>query len=467
MPIFQGGIPGFLTRKSQVTTRQQQQQEKPQTANLKFLPVENAQALLASSNRRQEISNNLHARLGLSPENHEELCNSLLKRFAEFVQNLPETATNYYARQGGLLDHALERTDTALTLVRGYFLPDGSEAAPLTEPQTLWMYAVYSASILRGIGRIMTEFRIDVYNRQGGLSRKWQPYDGSMLSQGKYYQYHFVKPQPDSFMRRNTLLLARQLMPVEGFRWISGNSEVLRVWLALLDENDRSAGTFGHVISQADAQAILREWQRQHAKVNAKVEVKDLDLADFDFVDKVEKELGKDKLGDKDKNDKVLADMTDWIRRQLASGELLINRQHLLSVPGGLLITAELFSLFVQRYPEYKVFQSMQSAFGTGQHLISGGVAGGLATYTHTQTGAKHSGMVLHNANLVLPETFRVATAQNVTQTMTAGEFAKQSSSLVAASTSEPTVHQLIAPDGKLVDSVTATVSKAPASSFR
>jgi integrating conjugative element relaxase (TIGR03760 family) len=460
MPIFQG-IPGFLTTKSQVTN-QRRQQEKPQINTHKLLPIEHTQALLDLSGRRQKIVNNLSSRLGLSAENYANRCRPLVERFVEFVQQLPETVTSYYARRGGLVDHALERTETALTLVRGYFLPDGSEATPLTEPQTLWLYAVFSASILRGIGRVMTEFRVDIYNRQGTLSQQWQPYNGSMLSQGGYYQYHFVKPQPDPFMRRNTLLLARQLMPVEGFRWISGNPEVLRVWLALLDEDDRSAGTFGYVISQADAQAILREWQRQQATADLSIDAVDSDFADF--ANEVEQELNK--LQDKDKSDKVLADMTDWVRSQLASGELLINRQHLFSVPGGLLITAELFSLFVQLYPEYKVFQSMQGAFGTGQHLVSGGLAGGLATYAHTRTGAQYSGMVLHNANLVLPATFKVATAQGATQTMTANEFAKQSSQLVAASASAPVVHQYISPTGQLVDQTTTTAPNVGRSRF-
>ena len=42
-------------------------------------------------------------------------------------------------------------------------------------------------------------------------------------------------------------------MPVSGFAWIASNPQVLAVWLALLNEDQRSAGTLGAILIRADA----------------------------------------------------------------------------------------------------------------------------------------------------------------------------------------------------------------------
>ncbi len=451
--IFQG-MQNILTKQFYATNKSSpppESEQKKSPFQHQRLPIEPAKTLLEIPSR-QTLIKNWPTRMSFSEENYANHCQPLLDNFVEFTQQLPETLTSYYAHTGGLIDHALERTDTALTLVRGYFLPDGSESSPLTEPQTLWIYAVFSASILRGIGKIITEFRIDICNQHGQVSQQWQPYNGSMLSLDSHYQYHFLKPQPDAFKRRNTLLLARQLMPAEGFRWITSNSEVLRIWQALLDEDDRSAGSFGHVISQADADAIARSWQQ-----TAVTDLVDIDSDFAGFLDNVEDRI--DPHSHEDNEGKFLADISDWIRRQLESGELLINRQHLFAVAGGLLITSDLFRLFVQNYPEYQALQSMQTAFGSGQGLISAGLQGDLATFIHTQDGTKVSGVVLNNPHLVLPQTFKQAQANGQVQTITAQEFSQQSSELVAVTSAAATVHQKISPTGQLE---TQTSSSAP-----
>ena len=62
---------------------------------------------------------------------------------------------------------------------------------------------------------------------------------------GSHYHFEFL-PEGDKDLRcRLNVLLARLLMPASGFAWIISNPQVLAVWLALLSEDARSAGTLG------------------------------------------------------------------------------------------------------------------------------------------------------------------------------------------------------------------------------
>jgi hypothetical protein len=47
-------------------------------------------------------------------------------------------------------------------------------------------------------------------------------------------------------------------MPASGFAWIISNPQVLAVWLALLSDDARAAGTLGAILIRADAIAIQR-----------------------------------------------------------------------------------------------------------------------------------------------------------------------------------------------------------------
>ena len=73
------------------------------------------------------------------------------------------------------------------------------------------------------------------------MRQSWQAFEGSMLEQknGDYYKYEFEKLNRDVLRKRITRILVRQLMPKKGFLWIASNKDVMAVWLAILDDDER------------------------------------------------------------------------------------------------------------------------------------------------------------------------------------------------------------------------------------
>ena len=55
---------------------------------------------------------------GLEESRYESLCAILIENLVHYCQSLPETTNSYYSQPGGLVDHALNRTEAALSLFR-------------------------------------------------------------------------------------------------------------------------------------------------------------------------------------------------------------------------------------------------------------------------------------------------------------------------------------------------------------
>lgn len=209
-----------------------------------------------SEEKRQVLLQKMRALSGLEASRYESLCSVLIENLVNYCQNLPETANSYYSQPGGMVDHALNRTEAALSLFKEFTVQEQPDL--LSEEQKLWQYALYSAAILQGIGKLFDEFRINLFDSNGQLLKQWNPLLESLIQTGSYYDYQFEKEADAEFRRRLNLLLARTLMPVSGFAWIASNPEVLAVWLALLNEDYHSAGTLGAILIRADAIAIQR-----------------------------------------------------------------------------------------------------------------------------------------------------------------------------------------------------------------
>ena len=217
--------------------------------------VATPKTLLAES-KRHALMQKIAESSALDSARFDNLCLKLLHNFANQCQSLPETANSYYALPGGLLDHALNRTEAALHLLRQQMVQEHD--AELSEEQKLWLYALFSAAILQGIGKLQLDYRIELFDINGLLTRPCNPLLEGLASSSKYY-YEFIQGSEDDLRRRLNLLLAYQLMPESGFAWIAGNPQVLAAWLALLNEDPNAAGMLGLILERADAIAIQRD----------------------------------------------------------------------------------------------------------------------------------------------------------------------------------------------------------------
>lgn len=219
-------------------------------------PILTPQDLLSSEKRQQNLTD-IRTLLSLPDDEYDKIFLSVVHNFANFVQNLPETERSFYASLGGMIDHALERAALSLFLARTYLLPEGSTLSSVSEDEMLWVYAIFTASLLLDVGKISTHHVVSLTDEAGNIVHAWDPYAGPMQIKDKTTHYVFgFNDHPNDHLRwQVTPLLARQIMPADGFNWLASNEEVLQAWLGLLSDDQREMGWL-KVIPLADAQII-------------------------------------------------------------------------------------------------------------------------------------------------------------------------------------------------------------------
>lgn len=329
----------------------------------------------------------------LEPARFDSLCLPLVHNFVNHCQNLPETSNSYYSQQGGLIDHALNRTESALNLFKQYLIAD--ENAEFSEEQKLWQYALFSAAILQGIGKLQIDYTVQIYDNNGQYLKQWNPLLESLALIGSYYLYAFNKETNIEFRRRLNILMARLLMPASGYAWIASNPQVLAVWLALLNEDPYTSGTLGAILIRADAIAIQRYLNQFGARAYGNRGGGRYGRANT-FTGGVPESLS-------DKEFQTGVEFIQWLTKSLAAGIIMINKAPLLSVPGGLLMSPEMFKWFVREHPEYKNWQAIQNGFlSLGLHRIN--ADGGVTSRFEQQNNQQmHEGIVCENYGIFLP----------------------------------------------------------------
>lgn len=315
-----------------------------------LIAVEKFEELLKDK-KRQLLLQHISESMGLNSTRFDKLALSLIHNITRYCQNLPEP-TLYYSHRGGLIDHALNRTEAALQLVRQILVLD-KNAIP-SEEQAIWLYALFSAAMLRGIGKLYTDYQIDLFDPNGQLIKRWQPLLEDMPSLGRYFYYDFLRGDDLSFRNNITLTFARQLMPIAGFTWIISNPAVFAVWLALLQEDRDGSGSLGAILDRANAVAIQRE-------INDYI----LKYADFDgrnrmatFVDSTpEMNVNRERL--------MGAEFIAWVMDGLETGKIIINKIPMLMeiLPTGVVMSPQLFDMFAQEHLKFKNKVAVQKAF--------------------------------------------------------------------------------------------------------
>ena len=393
--------------------RQRKSTLSAQTKSLKdLLPMASATQFLAD-NKRQVLLEKIKAFSGLEVARYESLCATLIDNLISYCKGLPDSANSYYSQVGGLADHALNRTEAALGLFQEFIIvePEG-----LSEEQNLWQYALYSAALLQGIGKLFIDYRINLYDINGQLLKQWNPLLESLNNVGSYYTYEFQKDGDIEFRRRLNLLIAKAIMPPSGFNWIASNPEVLAIWLALLNEDQASAGTLGAILIRADSIAIQRYLAEFLAKAGLGRNGGPLGRAGT-LSDRVPESLA-------DKEQAIGAEFIQWMIQSLEKGLIMINKAPLWMVPGGFIMCAEMFQLFVREHPEFKNWQAIQKAFsslGLHRRAPDGSL---LSRFEQTQNQQMLNGIVFSEYAVALPDTVSVyQLSTGKTETMSAIEF--------------------------------------------
>ena len=363
--------------------------------------------------KRQVLLKKMRDLTHLEASRYASLCTTLIDNLVLYCQNLPETTNSYYSQPGGLIDHALNRTEAALSLFQEFMVQDQPDS--ISEEQKLWQYALYSAALLQGIGKLFVEYRITLFDANGSLLKEWNPLLESMGSIGQYYSYEFQKEAEVEFRRRINLLLARALMPASGFAWIASNAQVLAIWLALLNEDERSAGTLGALLIRADAIAIQRYFTEFMYRAGSGHPGGRYGHVGTFTGGTPETLLEKEQMAG--------LEFIQWMTKALGEGRILINKAPLLSVPGGLLMCAEMFQLFVREHPEYKNWQAVQNGFlSLGLHQ-RGADGNAISRYEHASGKEMQQGIVFEKYAIALPESVKVQHLSGKVESMSAMEL--------------------------------------------
>ncbi len=190
-----------------------------------LLPVFPASKLLAD-NRHQAIIVEIQQLSGLPESYFKALYRPALQKFAEFVQVIPDQPQGAL---GGLLNLGLSRSVLSLRQF-------ATEAGAKFDADPLVNYAIFSAALFFDVARVISQQRVVIADISGQYLQDWYPYLGTMLEQGfEFYKiYPFNTSVYEALNHEAAALLARQLMPNEGFIWLSSDLELFIDWLDAL-----------------------------------------------------------------------------------------------------------------------------------------------------------------------------------------------------------------------------------------
>jgi len=359
-------------------------------------------SLWLADEKRQALATKMFSHIALDEGRKDSHCKALTTSFIEACQGLPETANRYYSEVGGLIDHALNRTEAALELFNQFLVKSGDN---LSEDQLLWQYALFSAALLKGIGKLYLDYNIDAYDNNGYFQSNCNLLIQSLMTSGKYYYFTFEGEHDVTFRRRLNLLLARNLMPQAAFNWLANNRQVFAIWLALLNEDMAGSGGLGAILVRAEAIALSRYYDDMLDRINAQSGKKRMGT----FIDAEPESLDNKEI-------QTGLAFIKWLQQSLESSQIMINKSPLFAVPGGMIMCAEMYKLFVREHPEYKNWMAVQKAFlSLGLHDDTHGDEA--QSFMDKHTGKEVEGHVFSAYAMALPD--KVACYEAKTQTIT------------------------------------------------
>lgn len=302
--------------------------------------------------KNQQLFAQIEAALSWKKEDQDTYLLPVIKRFLEYVESLPDSTNRFYAEPHGFSEYALQRTEAALTLFAGYLI---IEKNGLSAIQRCWQYALFTAALLLGIGKLYLDYNIELYDDFGGYIENWNPVFDNLINKSPYY---LLKTQHQAneigFRTRLNLILAKNILPSSGFEWIASHREIFAAWLALINEDIQGVKVLGAILSRAEDIAMIRALDEWFEKQGLGQKTRTIRT----FIDK-------NTDSNKFLSDQIGVAFIQWLKDKLQTGDLAFNDNdgNLTLSKNGVGLNVELFKLFIKDFPTYKNWQAVQKGF--------------------------------------------------------------------------------------------------------
>lgn len=241
------------------TNEEHTEPEKPEKLGNK-LRVLNADELIEKLSLKPIIEN-IKRNLGLSDENWCKDAIPLLHNFIILCQRLPASESHHHAGDGGLVKHTLDVATLALTASASYSFPPGAKTEEIARLTSVWKFGILIASLLHDVGKVVTGFKIDLFDSAGKNKTQWFPESGNMAETGLIY-YQIELPKNKVAYEKHTelgWLFFQSIVPRHCRQWIAESDENLLILLRQYLSGDHESSILQKIIKQADMASVARD----------------------------------------------------------------------------------------------------------------------------------------------------------------------------------------------------------------
>lgn len=314
-------------------------------------PVLTAELLLKRRIRRK-VMDEVRVTCGAPIEYFNALYKQLIENYVEFVQNLP-IPNNFRITR---IDRQMYLASLALSLREPYLLAGSLLNRATDNEKALWNYVIFSGLLLSRLGQLVTQYKVCLCDEKGVFLKEWEPFVGAMHEQGSYYKIRSIESGSSPVDSQFNVMLARQLMPEEGYNWIASVPEALEQWIQSLDDSgERDAGTLS-----ARFFVVMRSWlaQRQEFLEGEFIEAFELYLENledtYDYSEELEEDLPLTEV--KEPLETLTGErFYQWLRRGIHDKSLTVNEKDsavFMTKQGVLLLHPKTFEKFIKEHPE-------------------------------------------------------------------------------------------------------------------
>lgn len=250
----------------------------------------------------------------------------IIKKFAEFVQDIPLKRTKAFKQEISFLERGLQRSTRTLLLCLKYFFPDKTDFESISDSDALWIYAAFTAALFLDIGKLIAKYTLLLYDKNHQLIDEWNFFSVSMINHGYYYKINYIKENKDNLKYSSTPILAGKILDSvtdtflknDCLNWIASDKKVLESWIDILSgKKDRIPMTsFMSMIPFAEIDII------EKYRINAPISV-----------DNPNGEL-----------------FLQWLRKEIENGKIVIGEKNakVIISNGKILISTVLFEEFAE-----------------------------------------------------------------------------------------------------------------------